>query len=140
MEEVKKELSAYKHNKKLLEKMEEEIEEYRNKATSCTSVLSDMPKGTGIHDKMAQYASIIADIEAEKINQLIELEKSKQVIENTISKLEQPYRNIIHYKFIDSMTLEDIAPEVPCSERQIYRLYKKALQEYKKIKDGIKCH
>lgn len=135
MEHIKQELNAYKHNKRLLEKMEEEIEEYRNKATSCTSVLSDMPKGTGIHDKVAQYASIIADIEVEKMNQRILLEKSRKDIEDIINKIDQPYRNILYFRYIKEETLEEIACDIGYNYVHICRLHQKALLEYKKFKD-----
>jgi DNA-directed RNA polymerase specialized sigma subunit len=135
MENTKKELNAYKHNKRLLEKMDEEIEEYRNKATSCTSVLSDMPKGTGIHDKVAQYASIIADIEAEKMEQRILLEKSRKDIEDIINKIEQPYRNILYFRYIKEETLEEIACDIGYNYRHLCRMHEKALLEFKRIKD-----
>ena len=109
MEDIKKELSSYKHDKRLLEEKEKEIDEYRNKATSCTSVLSDMPKGNAVHDKVAQYASIIADLEKEKYELCITLETNKRKIEQIINNLEQPYRNILYFRYIKDYNLTHIA-------------------------------
>ena len=44
MEEIIYELNSYKHDLQLLEEKEKEINEYRNKATSCTSVITGMPR------------------------------------------------------------------------------------------------
>lgn len=136
IEEVKEELQSYIHDLNLIEEKETEIEEYREKATSCTSQLSDMPKGSSkIHDKVAEYAAIIADLQIEKYNYLIEMEQKKKRIEDKIDKIKQPYKNILYYKYIKGYNLTNIAAKLSYEYKWTCKLHGTALEEYRKQHD-----
>ena len=106
MEETKKELSSYKQEKKLLKEKENALEELKTQATKITTELSDMPKGSPEEqDRMAKYASMIVDMKNEKYDQLIKMYKTKKELEDKIDLLEQPYKNILYFKYIKGLNL-----------------------------------
>lgn len=137
IEEIKQELKSYIHDKTLLTEIDKEIEEYRTKATSCTAELSDMPKGSRkIKDKLAEYASIIADLQMEKLEEQINMEKQKKQLEDTIKKIEQPYKNILYFRYILDNKLEDVADMIKYDYKYVCKLHSKALFLYRKQKYG----
>ena len=133
-EEIKKELNAYLQNKKLLQDKEEDLEELITKATKINQELSDMPKGSSkIQDKMAEYASLIVDAKNEKYEQLIKMYKTKKEIEDKIEMLEQPYKNILHFKYIKGLSLTEVAYEIKYDYDYVKRMHGIALIKYKNI-------
>ena len=134
MEETKKELSAYLYNKELLKEKEQDLEELITKAEKVTTELSDMPKGTPIiQDKIGEYATKIIELKNSKYRQLIDMYKSKEEIENKIDMLEQPYRNILYYKYIKGMNLTEVANKIGNEYKYTCILHGEALNNYKKI-------
>lgn len=134
MEEIKRELNAYLQNKKLLQDKEEELEELITKATKINQELNDMPKGSSkIQDKMAEYASLIVDAKNEKYEQLIKMYKTKKEIEDKIDKLDQPYKNILHFKYIKGLSLTEVAYEIKYDYDYVKRMHGIALIKYKNI-------
>ena len=134
MEETKKELNSYWYDKKLLQSKEEELEELITKATKITKELSDMPKGSPeIQDRMAQYAAEIVDIKNQKYDQLIKMYKTKKEIEDKIDLLEQPYRDILYYKYIKGLTLTGVANEIEYEYEYTKKLHGIALLKYRNI-------
>ena len=134
MEEIKKELSAYLYNKKLLEEKEKDLEELITKAEKITTELSNMPKGTPIiQDKIGEYAAKIVDLKNEKYKQLINMYKIGEEIENKIDMLEQPYRDILYFKYIRGMNLTDVASKIGNEYKYTCILHGEALNNYKKL-------
>ena len=134
MEETKKELSAYLYNKELLKEKEQDLEELITKAEKVTTELSDMPKGTPIiQDKIGEYATKIVELKNSKYRQLIDMYKSKEEIENKIDMLEQPYRNILYYKYIKGMNLTEVANKIGNEYKYTCILHGEALNNYKNI-------
>lgn len=134
MDEIKKELSAYLYNKELLKEKEQDLEELITKAEKITTELNDMPKGTPIiQDKIGEYATKIVEIKNEKYKQLINMYKVKEEIENKVDMLEQPYRNILYYKYIKGMNLTEVANKIGNEYKYTCILHGEALNNYKKI-------
>lgn len=132
--DIKKELNSYRYDLDLIEEMKCEIEEYRNKATSCTSQLNDMPSGSKkIQDKIAEYAAIIADLEKEKYDLLIAMEQNKQKIENKIMQIDQPYRNILFFSYIRGLDLNKVAVRINYSYKWTCDLHITALEKYAEL-------
>lgn len=132
MEDIKKELSSYLYNKDLLKEKEQDLEELITKATKITTELSDMPKGSPvIQDKIGEYASQIVDLKNAKYKQLIEMEKKKLEIENKIDQLDQPYRNVLYFKYIKGLSLTEVAYKIGYDYDYIRKLHGIALIKYK---------
>lgn len=136
IEDVKKELKSYKDDIKLIKSMEEQIEHYNSKLTSCTAEISDMPKGSRvIQDRMAEYIAKLEDLKADKYTQLTKLENKKQVIEETIFKLEQPLKTLLHITYISGDSLTETAYKMGYTYKHICKLHGKALVEYMKERE-----
>lgn len=134
MEETKKELGAYLQDKKLLKEKESDLEELITKATKITTELNDMPKGTPeIHDKIAEYASKIVDLKNAKYEQIIKMYETKKTIEDKIDLLEQPYRNILYFKYIKGKNLTEVSNVINNEYKHTCKLHGIALQLYKKL-------
>lgn len=132
MEETKKELSAYLYNKELLKEKEQDLEELITKAEKITTELSDMPKGTPIiQDKIGEYATKIVELKNSKYKQLIDMYKTKEEIENKIDMLEQPYRNILYYKYIKGLSLTQVAYKIGYDYDYTRKIHGIALIKYK---------
>lgn len=134
MEETKRELGAYLQDKRLLKEKEEDLEELITKAEKITTELNDMPKGTPqIQDRMGELASQIVDMKNEKYGQLIKMYRTKKQIEDRIDLLEQPYRNILYFKYIKGKNLTEVANIINNEYKHTCKLHGTALQLYKKL-------
>lgn len=132
MEETKKELNSYLQDKKLLKEKENDLEELITRATKITTELSDMPKGNSeIQDKMAELASQIVDMKNEKYEQIIKMYNTKKQIEDKIDLLEQPYKNILYFKYIKGKNLTEVANIINKEYKWTCKLYGEALKKYK---------
>lgn len=134
MEETKRELGAYLQDKKLLKEKEDDLEELITRATKITTELSDMPKGTPkLQDKMAELASQIVDMKNEKYGQIIKMYKTKKQIEDKIDLLEQPYRNILYFKYIKGKNLTEVANVIGYNYKWTCEMHGYALKKYKEL-------
>ena len=151
VEDVKKELQDYRNDWQLLARIEEEIEYYDAKLTSCTAQLSATPKGTPeVADKIAEYIAKLEEVKANKFKQLIDLENKTERIENIVDSLAQPYKTLLHTTYIkkgEYVNEEGVAKiVVGCKLREtaylmtyeykyICKLHGKALLEYLKVRE-----
>ena len=134
MDEIKKELGSYLQDKRLLKEKEDDLEELITKATKVTKELNDMPQGTPeIQDRMEELASQIVDMKKEKYEQIINMYKTKKKIEDKIDILEQPYKNILYFKYIKGKNLTEVANIINNEYKHTCKLHGTALQLYKKL-------
>ena len=117
-----------------MQSKEEELEELIVRAEKVTQELTDMPKGSPkVLDKMAEYAAQIIDLKNEKYDQLIKMYKTKKKIEDKIDLLEQPYRDVLYYKYIKGLTLTGVANEIEYEYEYTKKLHGIALLKYRNI-------
>ena len=136
IEEIKKELNSYTDDKKYLEDRKQDVEELREQATKMTSVISDMPKGSNpVNDRLAEYVAKITDMVEESYKFVIELEEKRIRIENIINQIEQPYKNILYYRYIKDYNLTDVASQIGHEYKWTCVLHGKALEKYRKIRE-----
>lgn len=134
MDEIKKELGSYLQDKRLLKEKEDDLEELITKATKVTKELNDMPQGTPeIQDRMAELASQIVDMKKEKYEQIINMYKTKKKIEDKIDILEQPYKNILYFKYIKGLNLTEVANKIGYNYKWTCELHGHALAKYKQL-------
>lgn len=109
-----------KANEDIIEKLKSE--EYR-----CTSMISDMPRGTGVKD-VNSITDARIDLESTvreyKLKHLIMRNNAVKMIES----LENPsMRAILKQYYINGLTWEQTAVVVRFSWRQMHRLHNKAV-------------
>ena len=61
---TKKELSQLYYLKKEIKEQQKRLSELEALATSCTAKITGLPNGNGVSDKIANYATEIADLKS----------------------------------------------------------------------------
>lgn len=111
----------------------EQLEEAMAMATKVTTFISDMPKGTGIGDKLADAVIRILEVEDQIRENVAEWQRRKQDAEDLVNKLQNPdYVIILYHRYFDGMTLEEIADKMGYSYKWICDLHGQALAEAEK--------
>lgn len=131
---AKEELSQYKYARKKVDETLDEYQKYKTRAEKMTSIISDSPSRTNkTSDKVGDNASIMADLEKEYEQRWIDAEYLKLRIEKAIDKVEEPYRTLLHMRYIEDLNFEKIADEMGYSYVRITHLHGEALLEYEKM-------
>ncbi len=130
----KQELKDYIYNKKWIEGRLKDIEERRYILDKITTTLSDMPKGSRqVYDNQAESLVKIIDETNELESLLLELRKRQIEIENKIDKIEQPYRNILYFRYIRGYNLTEVSNEIDEEYDYTRKLHGIALIKYAKL-------
>ena len=127
---AKEELNQYKYARKKVDETLEEYQKYKDRAEKMTSIISDMPRGTNNGDKVADNATIMADLSKEYERRWVEAEKEKLRIEQNIDNVEEPYRTILHMKYIEEKSLEEISCKLKCNYTYACEQHGEALKKY----------
>lgn len=110
-------------------------------ATNITPVLSDMPRGSGVSDKVGNAGTKLANLE-KQINQIIDqLIDARDEIIRLIETLPPDEYTVLHNYFVLGQTVECIAENMkprPKSPRQIYRIKGRAMKHVQAILDERK--
>ena len=89
---------------------QDRIAELRSQAERITPILSSMPKGTDMHDKISEIVASIADLEQEMALTIGELIKQRKRIEKWINDIDDPeVRTTMRMRFVDGKTLLHIS-------------------------------
>ena len=82
---------------------------------------------------MAELAAQIVDLKNEKYDQIINMYKTKKKIEDKIDLLDQPYKNILYFKYIKGLTLTEVANIINNGYKYTCDLHGHALIKYKNL-------
>lgn len=135
IKKAKEELNQYMHNIKYITEKLNDTEELRSILEKVTSVLSPTKNfNAGNKDKFVDALSELEDIERYldyNINKILE-EKFK--VDNKIDSVEQPYKNVLFYKYTRGKDWNDVAQELGYTREYICSdLHPKALYLYSKL-------
>lgn len=113
----------------------EQIEALNALATSCTAVISDMPRNPNRGgSKMADAVMKIIELQDEINKDMIELVNLKRQIMDVIKSVSSlEYQTILEKRYLSFISWERIAVELGYSIQHTYRLHDKALREVDKI-------
>lgn len=130
----KQELKDYIYNKKWIEERLEDIKERRSLLDKITTTLSETPKGSSkVTDTNIENLVKIMD-DTNEIEKYIKDLKEKQIkIENKIDKIEQPYKNILYFRYIKGYNLTEVSGEIEEEYDYTRKLHGIALIKYAKI-------
>lgn len=107
---TKKELSQLYYLKKEIKEQQRRLSELEALATSCTAKITGLPNGSGISDKIANYATEIADLKS-----LLDLNLKKCFYElNRLNRFIQSVddsqmRMILTLRYVQGLTWQKIA-------------------------------
>lgn len=140
MEQKKIRAAAYlgqirRLNARIKNKLQEK-EQIMELATNVTPTLSDMPRGSGVADKVGNAGTKLAKVETE-INQIIDqlIDTRAEIIE-LLETLPSDEYTVLHNFFVLGQTIETIAENMEPREktaRQIYRIKSKGLKHVQAI-------
>lgn len=132
-EGVKIWLRSYRYLKNEVERLEEELAEWRSKAEKMTRELSGMPSGSGGGDKVPACVEKIWELERKLSAKLSDMVEQRQAIERAIEALPDKQKQLMRYRYIDGMKWEKVAVEMNMEYRWVLRIHGRALQEICKL-------
>ena len=122
---AKEELSQYKYAREKVNETLEEYKKYKDRATKMSAIMSDMPRSSGGNsDKVGTNSAIMADLSIQYEQRWINAERERLRIENNIDKVEEPYRTLLHMRYIEDVPLFEIA------SRLKYKSYTYACEQH----------
>lgn len=133
--ESKKELNEYRANIKYIEEKLNDTEEVRTKVEKITPTLS-LTKTNSSNESPDKFADAISKLEELKLDcteKMQELLVKKFTIDDKIEKIEQPYRNVLFFRYTRGKEWKEVASELGYTEDYIYDLHGEALYLYSKL-------
>jgi RNA polymerase sigma factor (sigma-70 family) len=126
IDEKREILSQYRELDIIINQQLDEVSRLLSLATKCTQTLNDSPGGD--NDRSNIYIKLIAA--KEKVNETIdEYVDLKRRIDKAIDKLpDLTLQIVLNLKYKEGKTYEEIAEELECSVRNVYKLMAKALE------------
>ena len=119
---TKKELSQLYYLKKEIKEQQRRLKELETLATSCTAKVTGLPNGNGVSDKIANYATEIADLKS-----LLDLNLKKCFYElNRLNRYIQSVedsqmRMILTLRYVRGLTWQKVAYEIGEKDEQYPR-------------------
>ena len=132
-DEKKKEyLNRYLHAKSGAEQIARKIEELKLAKMNPSSYRIDgMPRGAGRGGDLSEYAERLDELETRLLHQLNEkLCIYEEIIDRLDSMKDETESIVLRMRYIHGMKMSQIAGKLDYEERQVYRIYKKALKNF----------
>lgn len=133
--QAKQELNEYRENIKYIEEKINDTEEIKSRVEKVTSTLS-LTKTNSSSESPDRFADAINRLEELKVDcteKMKELLIKKFNIDDKIDSLEQPYRNVLFYRYTRGKSWQDVAKELGYTLDYIYDLHREALYLYSKL-------
>lgn len=128
---AKEELMQYKYARKKVDETLEEYQKYKDRATKMTAIMSENTQRSNLNsDKVGDNAVKMADISREYEERWIKAEEEKLRIESNIDRVEEPYRTLLHMKYIEEKSLEEISCKLKCNYTYACEQHGEALKKY----------
>ena len=113
-----------------IDKRSEELERLRERAEAVrSSAPKSGPRG-GRRVDWTDAVAALADAEARVNADIVRLCRVKRLIDEAIGQVPViNQRRVLEMRYRNYMTWEDIAREIPCDVRYVYKLHGRALQQ-----------
>ncbi len=119
--EIKKLLEDYKFNQEYLEEKVNELKNLFENEKIYSKIFNNKPFS---EDKI--FKNFIKEKQSE-IELIKEIKHNNLMVMNLINNLDQPHKNILYFKYIKSLTFDEIALKMCYSTPRIYQLHSTAL-------------
>ena len=108
----------------------QQIESLNDLATSCSAVISDMPRnpnqgGSKMADAVIKIVTLQEEINQD-INALVELKHQIMGVIKAVPNVE--YQTLLEKRYLCFITWEQIAVDLECSTRHLFRIHDAALE------------
>ena len=128
-------MNEYRENIKYIEEKLNDTEEVKSKVEKVTSTLS-LTKSNATGESNDKFADAINRLEELKLDCSEKMQKlllKKFIIDEKIEKVEQPYRNILFYRYTRGKSWEQVAVELGYTREYVCDLHGEALYLYSKL-------
>lgn len=135
IKQAKEELLEYREDIKYVMDKMDDAEEVKSNVEKVTAVLS-FTKTNSSSESNDRFADAISKLEELKIDCSEKMQKlllKKFAIDDKIESLEQPYKNILFYRYTRGMSWEDVANKLGYTIKWVYELHGDALYMYSKL-------
>ena len=130
----KQELKDYIYNKKWIEERLEDIKERMSLLDKITTTISDMPKGTSkVIDSQIEGLVQIMDMTEDLKKYIKDLKENQMKIESKIDKIEQPFRNILYFRYIKGYNLTEVSNVIYAEYDYTRKLHGIAIIKYAEL-------
>ena len=135
---AKEELLKYRFKMKRVEQTLDDYERFKTRAEKMTAIISETSAHTNrISDKVGDNAVMMAELSKKYEARWKEEEKELNRILEMIEKLDDPYRDILYYRYIKFLDLKSVGEEIGYSYDRIKHLHGIALLKYKEVQDEL---
>lgn len=126
---TKEYLRQYINAKNRFKAISDEMIEIRSEATRITPVISDMPSGSHVNDKIALSVEKLDECAKKLEKEAKRMQEAMDNVQSVIDSVSNPtYRQVLTYRYINGYTWEQIAVKMNYTYRNITRLHGKALR------------
>lgn len=135
IQEAKEELRNYKKEIEYIKEKEDDIEEIRELLEKTTTRFSKTKTSNNnmCTDKFSDGIDKLNELKKEIPDKLYKLLKKKFEIDSKIEQLEQPYKNILFYRYARGKSWNSIAKYMGYTVDYVYDLHGEALYLYSKV-------
>lgn len=132
---AKQELNEYRENIKYINEKLDDTEETKAKLEKVTAVWSQAKTNSSDDspDKFGDMLSKLEDLKIDITEKMQELLFKKFEIDDKIEKIDQPYRNVLFYRYARGKNWYDVANDLGYELRWTHELHGEALYLYSKI-------
>lgn len=135
IEKAKKELNEYREDIKYIEEKLNDTEEVKSRVEKVTTVLSLTKTNSSSEspDKFADAINRLEELKLDCSDRMKDLLIKKFQIDDKIELVEQPYKNILFYRYTRGKSWNDVAKELGYTRDYACELHGEALYLYSKI-------
>lgn len=135
--EAKQELNEYRENIKYIEERLNDTEELKSKVEKVTTILSFTKTNSSSKspDKFADAISKLEELKVDCTEKMQQLLINKFKIDDKIDLIEQPYRNILFYRYIRGKNWEEVSRNLGYTRDYTCELHGEALYLYSKLQE-----
>ena len=135
IQESKKELNEYRDDIKYIADKLDDAEDIKTKMKKVTTILSSTKTNSSNenNDKIGDALIKLEELEIDCTERMKEALLKKFKIDDKIEKVEQPYKNILFYRYTKRMDWREVAKELGYALDYVYELHGEALYLYSKI-------
>ena len=134
IQKSKEELNQYKEDIKYIEEKLNDTEEVKSKIEKITTTISfTKTNNNSDNDKFSNAISRLEELKIDCTKKMQQLLIKKFMIDDKIELLDQPYKNILFFRYTRAKSWRDIAEELGYTESYIYDLHGEALYLFSKL-------
>lgn len=104
-------------------------------ATKITPVVSDMPHGGGVTDKVGNIAVKLAQLAKETNDLVDQYVDYKAIVVRELEKLPAKEYGVLHRYYIQYMTWEQVAEDMEVCNMTVWRYWQKGLESLSSVVD-----